>query len=253
MFFTFYLHTGGLALSNDTNLALLVSATAMDHSSGVAITPLQNGDGNTNALASPGSFRETDRTTTFAASVPPGAVGVRWGDLGSILLGVHMDGTPHITFARIGVFGRDSDGNEEQLFDSDYRSTGGDLWFTTGSSIVLPVRRPSAPSGVPGQSPEETEDQAKRIDLLDHVQYHAAHYNRSMALNVEKEERARQLDALTFPDGSTALDKVENRPLEVLGDFVAYPCADPDWSIAMRDAVAAAATQGSRLPAKNGW
>jgi len=42
--------------------------------------------------------------------------------------------------------------------------------------------------------------------------------------------RASELAGLGVGGGASLLEKVDNRPLEVLGDFVAYPCVDPDWS-----------------------
>ena len=43
-------------------------------------------------------------------------------------------------------------------------------------------------------------------------------------------ERAYELANLDVGGGASLLEKVDNRPLEVLGDWVAYPCVDPAWS-----------------------
>jgi hypothetical protein len=40
-----------------------------------------------------------------------------------------------------------------------------------------------------------------------------------------------------LPDATTLLDKVENRPIEVIGDYLAYPCADSQWERRIQDAL----------------
>jgi hypothetical protein len=177
--------------------------------------------------------------TTFTARPPDGTSTVTWRDIASVFIHIQMEGTPHVTFQRIKVEGRDASGSEI-LVDEDYRGAGGDLWATSNVGIILPVRQPASPvlPAALSSSPEEIQDQASCTELVRHIEYHSAHYNRAIALNVEREERALQLDAVAFPDGSTVLDKVENRPLEVLGDFVAYPCSDPTWVKAVTDSLA---------------
>lgn len=226
-FFTFHFQTA-LALNDDAK-SLFIGAHLIGVPSGGQNVQLRNADGNPDILASHGSFREADRVTTFTARPPDGVSAVKWRDIASVYIHFQLQGDILATFARIWLEARDAGGNTETLADENYRAAGGDLHITDNVGIVLPARRPAAPMPPPQQSPEATEDQAKRIDLLEHIQYHSAHYSRSIVLNVEKEERARQLDAVIFPDGSTALDKIENRPLEVLGDFVAYPCSDSTW------------------------
>ena len=46
-----------------------------------------------------------------------------------------------------------------------------------------------------------------------------------------------ELAGLVVGDGASLLEKVDNRPLEVLGDYVAYPCIDPEWSKNIMDVI----------------
>ena len=54
-----------------------------------------------------------------------------------------------------------------------------------------------------------------------------AHYERALRLGATPAQRAFELANLGVSGGASLLEKVDNRPLEVLGDYVAYPCIDP--------------------------
>jgi len=71
-----------------------------------------------------------------------------------------------------------------------------------------------------------TEDQVCLRRLLGHLNAQQHHYNQVIWLNQNPTARAAALDEHDYL-GGTLLDYVTNRPLAVLGNYVAYPLRDP--------------------------
>jgi len=190
-----------------------------------------------------GTFEVGDSFNTFWAKLNPSEfkdrpAEVLWGDIDEIHLGV----TPNhsiVSIAYLKITGRDQFG-DHVLVEQDYG--GGHLGVFEAYDIILPINwsgpkvPPDDPLKVP--TPEETEDEVKGNQLIDHLRYHSAHYSRALYLNQNVSDRAQQLDAIKL-NGSTVLEKVENRPLELVGDFVAYPCADRKWADLIENAIKA--------------
>jgi hypothetical protein len=182
-------------------------------------------------LNPPGSFT-LEGTSTFVAG-PRGDKPIKWNTINAISIRIEP-GDKTVSFRRIKITAVDVNGYDAVLLDFDYRARGGDLLIALPSSIALPLSPahivyPSAPPPPAPRPIEEIEDEAKVNELIDHIRYHRAHYSRAVYLNQNVAERARELDAVKLPQG-TLLEKVENRPLEMIGDFVAYPCTDAKWA-----------------------
>jgi protein involved in polysaccharide export with SLBB domain len=97
--------------------------------------------------------------------------------------------------------------------------------------LTLPTLRPnSLPTPPPQFSDADLKDRAKSIEFIAHLESHKRFYSRAIALNQDPFERASELAAILFSDKSTALGHLENRPLEVVGDYLAYPSTDRVWN-----------------------
>ena len=123
------------------------------------------------------------------------------------------------------------DGKSTVLVDKSYREAGfeGDLYMDNKWWIWLPTKRPDPPPPPPPRPMEEIQDEVKVEELVEHLTYHKAHYGRSLYLHQNPADRANELDAIKLGK-ATLLEKIENRPLELVGDYVAYPCSDKSWS-----------------------
>ena len=233
-FFNFDIKTGGLAVErakgedNFVNVHVKLNPTGAMLNNGGPINP-------------PGAFTEADRNNSFSAWLPPNVGTIKWGDIDSIEFSIKLfkekEDWSDVSFWHIKVTGKDLNGNDIELIDKDYNT--GHLILQRNATFILPTRRPPpAPAAPPPSRPvEEIEDDAKINELIDHLRYHRAHYSRALYLNQNITERARQLDAVKLLNNKTLLEKVENRPLEMIGDFVAYPCANSDWANIIKDRI----------------
>ena len=90
--------------------------------------------------------------------------------------------------------------------------------------IDLPTERPQPPGPPPPYyAAADVADHAKGYNLVQHIVSHKTFYSRAILLNQNPIERANELDTLEV------LEHLDNRPLDIIGDYVAYPCTDPTW------------------------
>jgi hypothetical protein len=191
---------------------------------------LVNPDSAGTMVSPSGAFNFADAMNTFYAVLPADVKRVPWQEITAIYVGV----TPVqclASFKHIKITGIDGGGGERVLVDQDYGS--GHLLFRDAKTIALPTARPPLPSPPPARPAEEIEDEASRTRLLAHVDYHRAHYSRAILFAQDAADRSLDLAAIALPDGTTIADKLENRPIEIIGEFVAYPCTDASWSTAI--------------------
>jgi hypothetical protein len=71
--------------------------------------------------------------------------------------------------------------------------------------------------------------------LRAHVEQHALHYWRAIWLAEDANDRAVRLDAIAWGNGETLLDQIHNVPLEVLGEWVAFPSVRPNLDLPAPD------------------
>jgi len=159
--------------------------------------------------------KETKSWTVFA------------GEIDMIQIHVHMENT-NISFEHITVKGVDLYGNRHDLVDKSYDS--GHLVLSNDGFIDLPTLRPQPIPPQPGRTAAEIEEDARFLEFNEHLLHHRAHYERVLRLGSTPAQRAFELASLGVGGDASLLEKVDNRPLEVLGDYVAYPCIDPKWS-----------------------
>lgn len=193
-----------------------------------------------------GSFRFPDSVNSFTA-VPKGGTLVLWDTISSLRLAVAVfptnGETAKVSFASIKIVGIDGSGPPGVvLLDQQYN--GGHLIIKQADAEkvrqpLIPMLRPPFFAPV-GRSAEDLEDEVRSKELLAHLIYNAAVYNRAILLGRNAAQRASELDAIKLNGGATVLERVENRPLELIGAFVAYPLTDEAWSAAIVDSLAPA-------------
>jgi hypothetical protein len=234
-FFTFEMMTGGFHREvdgHDSRVDVLASLLIADGSR----VDLVNAVGN-HVLNNFGSFSQENTNNIFTA-VPQGVDEVPWDHIIGIVFGIVVFptdwDTAKVSLQHIKVTGIDESGVPgTNMIDQGYE--GGHLIITngndeTGRNIMLPSKRPLPPPlPVPQFAPEVFADRTMVLSLITHLDQHIPFYRRAVALGQNHVERATALDAIKFTDGSSVYEHVDNRPLEVIGDYLAYPSSSPDW------------------------
>ena len=187
-------------------------------------------------LSPNGAFAFGGQTNTFVGVLPADKNSVHWGEIDMIAIKVHLQKS-NASFAHIKVTAIDVNGNKldpllvDQVYDNGTLNLIADDW-----TIKLPTRRPApvfVPT-IPYYDVAAAADHAKGFELVAHLQKHKRYYSRAIILNQNSVERAFDLDDMVIPGGSRALEHLDNRPLEIIGDYVAYPCTDPDWNLKIK-------------------
>lgn len=228
-YFTFELRTGGLVAEPDNDEDVHVRVH-IDLNSAPWWVPLNND----NYISPPGAFVEKDHTYWFTGRTePPAMRTIPWGQIEAVNLNVVLDNgddrESDIGFSFIKVTGIDVDGNETVLFERDYAS--GHIVLGNSAWLTLPSRRPAPlPPPPPSPTPAQVDEEVKFQTFNEHLLNRRPHYERALKMNAPVAQRAFELASLAVGGGRTLLDMVENRPVDVLGDFVAYPCVDPAWA-----------------------
>jgi len=233
-YFTFEMTTGGFHREQDNHKSSVEIRSTLLFEDGASVH-LVNIDGGP-VLTNFGAFSEADKVNKFTA-VPQGVATVPGAKITGIRLAVGVfptDGdTAKVSFSHIKLTAMDAAGPPGVLIlDQPYEN--GHLIITNvndemGRVLVLPTLRP-LPAPPPTYAAADVADHAKGMELLAHLTRHNGFYSRAILLGQNPVERASDLDGIKFPDGSTALDHLESRPLEVLGNYVAYPCSDGNWT-----------------------
>ncbi|ESS73482.1 hypothetical protein MGMO_19c00020 [Methyloglobulus morosus KoM1] len=243
-FFNVDIKTGGIEAKKDVHIHVTVFGSATmekyDHTKinlweGVKL----HGE---NPINTPGSLHWKDANCSVTALLPVGVPPIAWGNIDLIKITVWLqDGDKSETdtaFQHIKITGIDVDGNPTTLVDKNYREPffEGDIYFGNTGDIWLPTRRPQPvlPPPPPSIPPELIEEEAKIQELEGHLLHHLAHYERALILGIEPAQRYAQLASVHIGSGNL-LEKIESRPLEMIDGYIAYPCADSNWSKYIND------------------
>lgn len=183
-------------------------------------------------LNTPGSFTQPNTNNAFSAWLPPTVGTVAWGDLDSISFTVDVfkgdEDWANVSFSHVRVMAIDVDGNEIILIDKDYSTDPyvGHIIMGNDGAFLLPTKRaptPPPPAGIPA---DQIADQVAVDDLLDHLDQHREFYNRIVWLSEDPLKRAARFDATPWDGSSSLLDHLDNRAVEVIGTWVAFPTSD---------------------------
>lgn len=143
----------------------------------------------------------------------------RWKDLRGFVVG--LDGGDDWGIAHLKLRGFTAAGQEIGLYDAAY----GQILPDDTQTIELLTARPVAP---PPPPPIETFVAAADLQLLAllvrHIEAHAHHYERALWLGEDPNDRAVRFEQLSL-DTDPLLGVIENRAVEIAGDWVAFPVA----------------------------
>lgn len=230
-YFVFEMRTGGIVVEAGEDEDLWIKAN-VDLTAPPWFHPLNNGQ----RISLPGAFFQKDHTNWFTARLePPAPRTVAWGSIEAFFVSVDFPDdsgdtrASDISFSFIKVTGVDVNGGETILFEKDYAA--GHLILDNDAGLFLPTRRPAPPP--PARPQADIDDDVAIRALSEHLLNRRPHYERALRLGSMPAMRASELAGFGVGGGLSLLDVVENRPLEVLGAFVAYPCADPGWAQAI--------------------
>jgi hypothetical protein len=218
VYFTILTHTGGYSNSSVALRGILYNGPKplID----LVRTDL-SGPGDDFALQSFGSFADTDHDYISYAVTKDG-LPRKWSEVRAILLrfgGVGKD-EKRLGINKITVTGSDMSGVKETLVDWS-----GDYIFTDNTDLLLETKHP-APAPPSGPTADEIKDQALVDALLDHLEHNKEYYSRIIWLNEDPLVRASRFDDMKWDNSSTLLDHIENRAVEIIGRWVAFPTAD---------------------------
>ena len=138
---------------------------------------------------------------------------VRWGDIKELM--IKLDGGGNWRLAHVTLTGIAAEG-DFVLYDAA-RSD-----LLSNSSLSLATK--GAPDSIV-QTPEDKLSEAEKLKiykLKKHLLANALYYDRAIWLLEDPNERAIRFAATKFA-GHALLDLIDNRPIDILGDFVAFP------------------------------
>lgn len=238
-FFTFEMRCGGFVRNVDDDdqhadvLAFLMLA-------GGGTIKLVNGFGN-EILNHSGAFRMNGQNNVFTAT-PVGNGEVSWQKI--IGIGVHVavfpshEGNAQVSFSHVKITAFDQTGQPGTVLVDEAHDDGHIVIRHQDSEVdqllTLPIKRPAPPASEPPiVLAEEAVDRARTLELIAHLKSNKRHYSRAIALSLPSLVRADALDDIAMADGSSVLEHIENRPLEIAGGFLAYPSTDQTWNLAI--------------------
>jgi hypothetical protein len=238
-FFTFEMRAGGFTRNvddDDQHADVLAHLLLTDGST----LELRSGSGKA-VLNHSGAFRMNGQNNVFTAA-PLGNGDISWEKLRGI--NVHMAVFPsdeddaHVSITHVKITAFDLAGPPGIVIVDENHDDGHIVIRNQDSEadnlLTLPIKRPSPPASEPAiVSGNEGADRGQTLELIAHLKSNKRHYSRAIMLSVGALERADVLDAIAMSDGSTVLDHIENRPLEIVGDLLAYPSTDRDWNRAI--------------------
>lgn len=152
----------------------------------------------------------SSRTAKFLTLRP--ATAVRWSEIVSIQISLGDDEGP---WDLAHLYVATSQGAETWiLYDTDVNQS-----IERGGSHTLNV---TPPSGGGAEFSLTAEELCCVSQLLVHLNANRVHYNRAIRVLEDAHQRAIRFDAIAYGEGRL-LDSIENRPLAVYGDYVAFP------------------------------
>ncbi len=230
-FFKFEMTAGNLTAEGSERVKILGSLFGPSGAKqlwNVAFNP------NPDILSPNGAFVTEGAINTFYVGLKPPDFTIKWKDVDAVQIAISLEGVDDVAFKYIRITARDTAGHDQELVDQSYEF--GNLIIKHGSAeegtaILLPTRRPPPPPpALPYYAEADVADHAKGVELVAHLKKHKRYYSRAMLLNQNVVERASDLDDIKLPDDSTVLEHLDNRPLEIVGDYVAYPSTDTAWN-----------------------
>ncbi|CAN5477554.1 hypothetical protein BH10PSE14_BH10PSE14_14480 [soil metagenome] len=212
--FQIRLKTGDDGTNSDVSTSLLLK-----NNSKVDLFFDQSGDNDKRVLDRSGynDFSQGDDDTYLLTPKNP----VRWGDIKEVI--IKLDGSDNWRIAHVTLTGMAPDG-DYVLYDSA-RSD-----LLSNSSVAIATK---APIDTVIKTADDKLSEAEKLQIFrlkGHLNANLLHYNRAIWLMEDPNERAVRFAAIQF-GGKALLDQIDNRPLDVLGEAVAFASNEESLAI----------------------
>lgn len=173
-------------------------------------------------LHNPGDRNFTQSKKDVFEVTPEIPTAARWGDIFGFRVFL-VGGSGALAIDHFFVDGLASDGEFKHLCDVGLFEIGTDN-EALNADVVFPVQQPPPPPPPPPSLPPgPTDEDLCCVDILSrHFSGNKAYYNRVLWLNEDPNARANRFDGISV-NGAPLLNIIENRALEVSGNFVAFP------------------------------
>lgn len=151
---------------------------------------------------------------------------LKWGEIGGIFL--KLDGGDNWRLEHITVTGISSEGQFELVNENR-----NDL--LSSSSVLIPIKAPE-PS-IPKPKPTDKFNEEENMLLYEfkqHLNSNLHYYNSAIWLNEDTNQRAKRFEDIVIDD-KNLIDLIENRPIDVFGNYVAFPSGYGDNSFSEED------------------
>lgn len=172
-----------------------------------------------------GAFREPNSKNIFDAKLINDQI-VRWNDTSGIIVWIHPlaeeEDNPDVGISYIKIIAKDVNGFDEVLFERDYNE-GHIILDRLDRGLLLPFKRPPL-FGV--KTPEQAEDEFNYNELITHLTLNQAYYNAVLNLSQNKFELSNEFENIEFIDDKKLIDVINLEPIDVMGNYIAYPCTD---------------------------
>jgi hypothetical protein len=114
---------------------------------------------------------------------------------------------------------------------------GGPPWAEFDIPVWSPPDQQLWPDEPPGFEDLPEADRCCFAKLKSHIGAYAPYYRRWIWMNTDRQAWAEQLENISLSGIGNLLDVVEHRPIEVIGEYVAFMCTYPPWSRLILDSL----------------
>lgn len=143
---------------------------------------------------------------------------IKWGDINAIF--INLVGGDNWRLKHVTVTGISSDGFFI-LVDTDRDD------LLSNSGLLIPITPPQPAVPIPSLNDKFNEDEnIKLFEIKQHFNNNNQYYNTAIWLNEDPNDRAMRFEDIHV-DNRKLIDQIENRPIDVLGNFVVFPSNYP--------------------------
>lgn len=230
----FSIGNDGMGNDNDDNL----QNDSDDYSGDYFLVELKTSDGICKLMERGGPYlRRNFKQGSYKEITATGSIaGLRWDKIQELTLSVKMNGNEDVRLLKFTLQGIDGSGLKKVLFDEVLDvalEDDADAFITLNEPINPGVhvkgltRATRAPiqSSAPEPSAFDVIQPQERMNLQllkNHLIDNVGYYQRLIWLNQDVNDRAQWMGEVDF-NGGKLIDFIENRPIDVLGNHVAFP------------------------------
>lgn len=144
---------------------------------------------------------------------------LKWSELRAIQF--RLEGGDSWLLSRFVLEGQITETDRRTLYDGAPNYTL--VHDTSANTVQFDLIQPALPPQIPLPLDRLSDEERVSLNALKrHLVGHAAYYNRIIWLNEDANDRAQRFADIPL-DNASLLDKIENRPIDVLGNFIVFP------------------------------